>query len=449
MNELDRLTKLYREAMAKLKVIRAIKPDDLTDENRTERDALLTEIDSIVKDMDAEKRAMDFDAADLPNPDDLDPDMSGIVVEDQPIYRSRFPLGEQCRDMIIVAKGAYGKVTTDAQSRLDQAGKRELEIHETRAAGVGMVEAVGEDGGFLLQGESVIDLMTNGWNNNAVLSRTDSMTIGGMFYDQYGIDEDSRVIGSRGGGIRWYNDKELAEITSSKTELKRTRWEPKRLTGLYFISNEINSDVPALQSEMNKLFGDELAFRKQEMVFRGTGSGEALGLLTAPNIVTQAKESGQTAATIVHRNTTKMMSRIHLMNFGGLVWLVNQDTMDELLNLTIAIGTGGAISTAFIPNIGGAPGVIGTLHGYPVIPIEQASTLGTKGDIVLTDLSQYKTVDRGGVETAISGHVKFLNNQTAVRFVTHFDGMPKQKSALTPNKGTNTVSSTVVLATRA
>lgn len=445
MTLLEKLQKKYRDALANLKELRA--KDTLTDDERTERDSVLDEIEQLTTDIDAEQRAIKLDEQ---NGDDGDGDgTQTIVVEDNPIYRSRFALGEQCRDMITVAKGGFGQHTIDAQSRLDETSKRELEIQETRAAGVGMVEAVGEDGGFLLQGESVIELMTNGWNNNAVLSRTDSMTIGGMFYDQYGIDEDSRVVGSRGGGVRWYNDKELAEITSSKTVLKKTRWEPKRLTGLYFMSNEIQQDVPALQSEMNKLFDAELAFRKQEMVFRGTGSGEALGLLVAPNIVSQAKETGQAAATIVHRNTTKIMSRIHLMNFGGLVWLVNQNTMDELLNLTIAIGTGGTLSSAFIPNIAGTPGIIGTLHGYPVIPIEQASTLGTKGDIVLTDLSQYKTVDRGGVETAISGHVKFLNNQTAVRFVTHFDGMPKQKAPLTPNKGSITVSSTVVLAARA
>jgi HK97 family phage major capsid protein len=366
-------------------------------------------------------------------------------VQDQPIYRSRFPLGEQCRDMILVAK--RGNDAEEARSRLEQAEKREREV---RAAGVGMVEAVGEDGGFLIQGESIIDLQTRGWNNNAVLSRTDSMTIGGTFYDQYGIDEDSRADGSRAGGIRWYNDMELAEITSSKTVLKKTRWEPKRLTGLYFMSNEINNDVPALQSEMNKLFEDELAFRKQEMVVRGSGSGEGLGILVAPNLVTVAKESGQANTTIVYRNTTKMMARIHLKNFNGLVWLVNQDTMDELLNLTIDVGTGGSIATAFMPNFAGTPGTIGTLHGYPVVPIEQCSTVGTVGDIVLTDLSQVKTIDKGGVETAVSGHVKFLNNQTAVRFVTHFDCQPKQKAALTPKNGGSSkkVSSTVALATR-
>lgn len=443
---MDKLLKELRELLAWLTEYRALDTDGRTDEKRTEMQEKLSRVKVVeeeiveLKEIEAaeERNSVAINGTPPGQVDDVT-----IDVPDQPIYRSRFPLGEQCRDMILVASGNTGSV--DARERLQSCEKREREI---RAAGVGMVEAVGEDGGFLIQGESMVDLQTRGWNNNAVLSRTDSMTIGGAFYDQYGIDEDSRVDGSRGGGARWYNDKELADITSSKTVLKKTRWEPKRLTGLYFMSNEINNDIPSLQSEMNNLFEKELAFRKQEMVIRGTGAGEGLGILNAPNLVTQAKESGQTATTIVYRNTTKMMARIHLKNFNGLVWLVNQDTMDQLLNLTIAVGTGGSIATAFIPNISATPGIIGTLHGYPVIPVEQASTLGTAGDITLTDLSQVKTVDRGGVETAVSGHVKFLNNQTAVRFVTHFDCQPKQKAALTPNKGTATVSSTVTLIAR-
>jgi HK97 family phage major capsid protein len=199
---------------------------------------------------------------------------------------------------------------------------------------------------------------------------------------------------------------------------------------------------------MNNLFENELSFRKQEMVVRGSGSGEGLGILNAPSLVTVDKEGGQANTTIVYRNTTKMMARIYLKNFAGLVWLVNQDTMDQLLNLTIDVGTGGSLTNAFMPNFAGTPGIIGTLHGYPAVPIEQCSTLGTVGDIVLSDLSQVKTIDKGGVETAVSGHVKFLNNQTAVRFVTHFDCQPKQKEALTPKNSTATVGSTVALATR-
>ncbi len=57
MNELERLQKLFRDLMAKLIVIRALKPEDLTDDNRTERDSILTELDTVTKDVDAEKKS--------------------------------------------------------------------------------------------------------------------------------------------------------------------------------------------------------------------------------------------------------------------------------------------------------------------------------------------------------------------------------------------------------
>jgi len=53
MNKLELLQKAFREAMARLGVIRAIKPEELTAENRTERDAILAEIDTLTKDIDA------------------------------------------------------------------------------------------------------------------------------------------------------------------------------------------------------------------------------------------------------------------------------------------------------------------------------------------------------------------------------------------------------------
>ena len=357
-------------------------------------------------------------------------------------------MGQQCLDIINVGATAIGHTRSgvvESQGRLDQVAKREREL---RAAGVGMVEAVAVDGGMLLQGESTIDLMTNGWNNNALLNRTDNLTIGGAFYDEIGIDETSRANGSRGGGVRVYSDSELAELTSSKTKLKKVRHEPERLTGLVYLSNEIDNDVPALQSEMNKLFGEEFNFKMQDLVISGSGAGEALGYKTSSAMVTVTKETNQTANTIVYQNLLKMIARVRMQHLGNLVWLINQDCLPQLFTLTIAVGTGGSVVSAFMPNLSGAPGTVGTLLGYPVIPVEQAETLGTTGDITLTDLSGYKTVNKGGVESAVSAHVKFLNNQLAVRFVIRFGGQPKVANPITPFKGTATVSPFVKLGTR-
>jgi HK97 family phage major capsid protein len=366
-----------------------------------------------------------------------------IEIPDNPVYRSRFPLGEQLRDIYTIQTN--GENAAEARNRWESMVKRE----EHRAAGVGMVEAVGQDGGLLLQGETSVDLMTKGFNNSQVLRRTSSRTTMSQFVDIIEVDEDSMAEGSRQGGIRVYTDKELALITSSKTKFRKLRIEPKRLTGLYHASLEILRDVPMLEGEMSAMFTKEFARKKQYQCIRGTGSGEALGILNSDAIVTVAKETGQSAGTIVRNNLTKMMSRVYFDNMPAIAWFINQDTLPELTKLTVDVGTGGNATNDFIMRADPANGSLGTLFGFPVIPLEQCSTLGTVGDIFIADFSEYITADKGGIDAASSIHVKFEYAQSTFRFLHWFDGQPRWRTALTPENGTNTVAPTVVLATRA
>ena len=92
----------------------------------------------------------------------------------------------------------------------------------------------------------------------------------------------------------------------------------------------------------------------------------------------------------------------------------------------------------------------GTLFGRPVIPIEQCQTLGDKGDIILADMSQYILADKGGVQSASSIHVRFVNDESVFRFVYRVAGQPIWHSALTPFTGAaNTLSPFVTLNARA
>ena len=80
---------------------------------------------------------------------------------------------------------------------------------------------------------------------------------------------------------------------------------------------------------------------------------------------------------------------------------------------------------------------------------EKCQTLGTVGDIFLTDFSYYVIGDRMGFEMSASPHVRFTNDETVYRFVQRVDGKPWIESALTPRQGSNTLSPFVALATRA
>ena len=79
MTKLEKMQKLFRDKMARLKVIRDIEPGKLLTADRTERDKLLTEIEKLTKDIDDTRRLDAAVDADTPDPDDLEPDMSGMT----------------------------------------------------------------------------------------------------------------------------------------------------------------------------------------------------------------------------------------------------------------------------------------------------------------------------------------------------------------------------------
>jgi HK97 family phage major capsid protein len=174
-----------------------------------------------------------------------------------------------------------------------------------------------------------------------------------------------------------------------------------------------------------------------------------LGVLGHAGTVSVSKETGQDATTIVADNIEKMYARMWAPSVGRGVFYINQDCWPQLFKLSHAIGTGGV--PVFVPAGGISAVPFGTLLGRPIEPIEHCETLGTVGDIMFADLSQYKTIDKGGIVGATSIHVQFTTDEMTFRFTMRLDGQPKRNAPLTPYKGgsTKTQSSFITLATRA
>jgi HK97 family phage major capsid protein len=86
--------------------------------------------------------------------------------------------------------------------------------------------------------------------------------------------------------------------------------------------------------------------------------------------------------------------------------------------------------------------------GRPVLVVEQCPKLGDAGDIILTDLSDYIGIDKGGLESDTSIHVQFLYDENVFRFRYRFNGAPYTNSPVTNYKGTNTISPYVTIAAR-
>jgi HK97 family phage major capsid protein len=172
----------------------------------------------------------------------------------------------------------------------------------------------------------------------------------------------------------------------------------------------------------------------------GTGTGERQGILSTPCKISVAKETGQTAATIVKENIDKMEARC--WRYNRAVWIANMNTRPQLKSLVQVVGTGGNA----VPYFQGSGGQE-TLSGRPIFFSEFAKTVGTEGDLMLIVPSEYLEGTYESEQYAESIHVRFMAAERAFRFYRRNDGQWWWRSALTPKNG-STLSPVVTLATR-
>lgn len=303
------------------------------------------------------------------------------------------------------------------------------------AAASGLNETVQSDGGFLVQQDFVSGLM-NDMISASILApkcRQQPISTNANSIKINGVDETSRATGSRQGGIQAYWADEADEKTKSKPKFRKIELNLHKLIGLCYATDELLADAPALEGFIRAAFPAEFAFVTDDAILRGTGAGQPLGILNSGCLVTQDKENAQKADTIMAENVIKMSSRIFAGSYLNSAWYINQMCLPQLYTMSIAVGTGGQL--VFVPpgGISGAP--YGTLLGRPVIPIEQASALGDVGDIILANFGGYILATKGGVQSDVSIHVRYIYDESVFRFVLRLDGSPVRATPLTPFKG--------------
>ncbi len=318
-----------------------------------------------------------------------------------------------------------------------------------QAAATGMGEAVGSDGGFFVPPDFAAAIFARVYDTDGLLARTDIYNIARNSIVFPRIDETSRATGSRAGGVQAYWVDEADSVTATKPKVGRLTMNLHKLMAFGRSTDELIEDSPvAIEQFLTKHFSDEINFLVGNSLVNGTGAGQPLGILNADCTVSVSKETGQSAATINATNILKMWSRMWSRSRTNAVWLINQDVEPQLYSMQI--GTGVANQVVYMPPGGLSSSPYATLMGRPVLPVEFCSTLGTVGDIILWDGSQWVTaVKGGGPKSAVSMHLYFDTDEMAFRTTYRLDSQPWWSSPLTPFKGTNTQSPAVTLATRA
>ena len=305
-------------------------------------------------------------------------------------------------------------------------------------------EAVGADGGYAVPPDFKTTILEKMAMEDSLLGRTDQQQTSS---NSITLPVDENEPWNLTGGTQGYWMAEGAQINQSKIALQNTTIRAEKLAALVPVTDELLADASSLEAYLRTKVPQKLDYRINDAIINGDGVGKPLGILKSNALVTQAAEGGQVAGTIVFNNVTKMWSRMPQRNRRNAIWIINQDAEPQLYSMVVP-GTQEAFP-AFLPAGGLSSSQYDSLMGRPVVYSEAAQGLGTPGDIILVDPTQYLSVIKsGGVRTDVSMHLYFDQDQTAFRFILRVGGQPWWSKPLARAKSTLPMSAYVALAQR-
>jgi HK97 family phage major capsid protein len=314
-------------------------------------------------------------------------------------------------------------------------------------------EGIGSEGGFAVAAEVARELFVRAFEGSVLARigvRVEPML--GLTKQVIGLDDDDETDDAE-AGIKGEWAAEASERNVQLLRLRGCELTAKKMIVLAAVSGELAEDntdfLPALEAAISRAMSKKL---DRECLTLGTGAGRPLAILNSEATVVVSKEAGQLANTLVFENVAEMWSRLAPGSHEVSWWLASPSTLPQLLGLTIKVknvaGTenvGG--SQAGIFHAGGPTGWL--LMGRPVLITSRVKPLGTKGDLILLDPTQYALGLRRQLAIERSPHVFFNSDRIAVRARWRGDGQPLWDKPRTLVEGPDTVSPFVVLETRA
>ena len=338
--------------------------------------------------------------------------------------------------------GSFGAFAQAVSSSFRPGGTMDNRLAiEAAAASTFANEALDSEGGAMVPPQYMTSISQAINAGDSLLPLTDNIAIGGRVM---GFPADENAPWGTTGILAYWQQEGTAG-TAVKPNLKPKMMSLNKLMVLAPVSEELLEDAPALESWLTAKAADAIVWKMNDSIVNGTGVGQPLGINTAASIISQTKETSQTAATINAANVGKMFGRVIPNGLNGAAWLIAPDAYNQLISMTI-----GNYPAWTPPTSGMAQAPGGFLLGKPVIISSTCQTLGTAGDIYLGAWKTgYRCITKqGGVKGALSMHLYFDADQSAFRFTFRMDGMPWLQAAVAAAYGSSTLGHFVKIETR-
>ena len=302
---------------------------------------------------------------------------------------------------------------------------------ETRDQSMG----VGEAGGFMVPEEFIPELLKVDPQEAIFRPRSRVIPNGGSPDTAITMPAlDQSAAQNMYGGVTIYPTAEGATLTATDAKVKEVSLTPAEQGAYINVTNKLLRNWQAAGGVLSGLLRDAMIAYEDTQFYSGNGVNVPLGVINAPARVDITRN---TASQVLTADITAMYARL---KFGGSpIWIASQTCLPYLINLADAANNRIWASEV----VGKQPG---TLLGIPVLINDRSVALGTKGDLVLADLSYYLIKDGLGITIGTSEHFLFTSNRTIFRALFSIDGKPWLDAPI-PLEGSssNTVSPFVVL----
>lgn len=349
-------------------------------------------------------------------------------------------------------------ITVEDKSPYDGMGQFMLDVKQAHTRGsvpperltnwIAGTGNVGEDyqGGFLVPAEFIRDIFSKDYMEDSIIARCRQFPVQGNTVQIPTVSETSRQTGSRWGGVTGTWLAEAAGKTPTKPTFEQLQMTLHEFAVFGYATNQLLEDsFITFEAFLREAFTSEAQWMIEDSIINGTGVGQPQGIMVAGSLIPVPMHASQAPArtTVITENIVDMYSRMWPPSWPNAVWLVEQSVLPQLMTMVLAVGAGGGAT--YMPPGGLSVSPYGTLLGRPVIPCEHCQTLGTVGDIILADFSQYGIISKtGAFDTSV--HLLFDHDETAFRFTVRIDGQSLWRTAMTPASGGATLSPFLVLA---
>jgi HK97 family phage major capsid protein len=269
------------------------------------------------------------------------------------------------------------------------------------------------------------------------------------------LDNPSQASSAQAlGGLTFSFTEEGAAITNTTPGFGRVVLEARKLAALMTAPNELADDAAgAFGDFLARVIAKGYAWVEDDYFIgtNGTGVGCPQSLINAPCAVSVSRLTGSKVQQVDLASMFKALHPAAKMSgytpgYTNVRWLLSASAMDQILELYLAIGTPAntAVATSEWFQAGDGDRTGPSLLGLPVTVTDHQPAVGTAGDVILADLSNYLIGDRQVMTVERAPHSLFANDQSYFRVRALVDGRYWVQSATTTETG-QSVSPVVVL----